>query len=847
MYIRKASGFFFSGIIFLILLTPSISVASQTVVLNITVNQVNNGEFYVVLEDDGDFHVKAKDLSAIGFRDPKGKVSVIEGESYISLRSMEGVVFNYNEKTLSLDINADPLLLGKSTLDFQSRRPQNVYYPKDASAFLNYRLNYIAGDSMKFQSFGLNNQLGVRSGDVLFLGDTAYTKTDLQSRFTRLMTSVTYDRREEMVRAVAGDFAASSRELGGTLNMGGLSYSKVFHMNPYFIKYPTLDITGLAAMPSDVEVYVDDMRLTTGKIAPGEFELKNISRYSGTHKVEIVLRDPYGGVQRIVHPFYQTETLLKKGLHEFSYNAGFLRRRFGAESFDYGSAAFSFYHLYGLNGSATVGVRGEAGDGVFNLGPEAAISTGAIGSFALSAAYGRNKSGESGGAGSVNHSYYGRKVSTRLLLRGFSRGYANVGDAQGRDNSALDLGAGTSYTQEGIGGFSLDYSRSKKHSGTKSSVVSAGFSRGIWKSTTLVTTVKRKTEAESYYEVFAGLVYYFGKDSSASVNYQKVKDGSAISTQAQSPPPAMGTGMGLRMSADRTSSKGAKDAYSLNPIVDYNTRYAVFRGDFRERMNGGGNTESYELSAAGAIAHVGGVTGITRPINDSFALVKAGDLKDIKVYLNNEHIGETDEAGLAFVPYLGSYHDNQVSISDKSVPMEYTLSNVSMLVSPPLRSGSCISFTATKTEAYIGALKTMVAGKASPLEYYEVTVGIWGRDVVFPSGKDGEFYFDNAVAPEKSVSGKKMECAPTAVQAEKSSSGAKGGARHSGYTWYDGKRCVFEFTSPESDAPFIELGEIICSIVEKGVEKGVKGEEKGAPVAPPAPAEDGAAKPVPSK
>lgn len=834
MDIRKANRVFII-IIALILLTPVISAALQTVVINITVNQVNNGEFYVVLEDDGDFLVKAKDMSAMGFRDPKGKVSIVEGEGYISLRSMEGVVFNYNEKTLSLDINADPLLLGKSTMDFQSKRPQNVYYPRDTSAFLNYRLNYLGGDSMKFQSFGLNNQLGVRSGDVLFLGDTAYTKTDAQSRFTRLMTSVTYDRREELVRAVAGDFAASSRELGGTLNMGGLSYSKVYHMNPYFIKYPTLDITGLAAMPSDVEVYVDDIRLTTGKIAPGEFELKNIARYSGTHKVEIVLRDPYGGIQRIVHPFYQTETLLKKGLHEFSYNAGFLRRGFGTESFDYGSAALSFYHLYGFNGSLTIGARGEAGDGTFNIGPEAAVNTGTAGSFTLSAAAGRNKSGESGAAGSANHSYYGSRVSTRLLLRGFSRGYANVGDAPDKDNSAFDFGAGTSYTEEGIGAFSLDYSHSKKHSGAKAQVISAGFSRSLWKTATLVTTVKRKTETEAYYEVFAGLVYYFGKNSSASANYQKVKDGSTLSVQAQSPAPAMGEGMGVRASAERTSAKGAKDAYSLNPIVDYNTRYAVFRGDFRERVSAGDNTESYEFSAAGAIAHVGGVTGFTRPINDSFGLVKAGDLKDVKVYLNSEQVGETDERGLAFVPYLGSYYDNQVSINDKNVSMEYTLSNVSMLVSPPLRSGSCLAFTATKTEAYIGALKTMVNGKAVPLEYYEVTVRMWERDVLFPSGKNGEFYFDNAETTKKSasLSGKKMECAPSAGQAV---TDFKDGARHTGYVGYDGKRCVFEFTAPESDAPFIELGEIICSPEDEKT----PGTEAPRPAVP---AEDGAVKP----
>ena len=87
----------------------------------------------------------------------------------------------------------------------------------------------------------------------------------------------------------------------------------------------------------------------------------------------VVIKDPFGREQRIVYPFYFAETLLEKGLHEYSYNVGFLRRKFGEESDRYGPIAFSAFHNYGLSDRVTLGGRGEGtGDGA-NLGPQAVL------------------------------------------------------------------------------------------------------------------------------------------------------------------------------------------------------------------------------------------------------------------------------------------------------------------------------------------------------------------------------------------------------------------------------------------------------------------------------------------
>ena len=98
-----------------------------------------------------------------------GKVSVLEGEEFVSLRSIEGVKTVFDEKKLSLELTADPHLLGKKVFELRYPRQTKVYYPKDMGGFLNYNLTYFARDSFTYDRTALTNQLGFRVGDFLLL------------------------------------------------------------------------------------------------------------------------------------------------------------------------------------------------------------------------------------------------------------------------------------------------------------------------------------------------------------------------------------------------------------------------------------------------------------------------------------------------------------------------------------------------------------------------------------------------------------------------------------------------------------------------------------------------------
>jgi outer membrane usher protein FimD/PapC len=761
-------------------LLPSRSESLDTIIVTITLNGEPKGEFFLKIAEGGDLLVGEEDLRAMGMRDPSGKREIIEGEPYVPLESIEGINADFNEKALSIEITVPPDLLPRKTIDLLPPRHANVHYPKDSGGFFNYGVSYTDGNSSSLESLDATGQLGVRTGDFLLLSDSSYTKTPADEKFVRLMSSVNYDRRNRLDRWVLGDFFASSGDLGGSLNIGGIGYSKVYRIDPYFIRYPLADFSGLVSLPSQAEIYLNGTRIRTEKIAPGGFELRNLSYYGGASTVSVVIKDPFGREQQLSYPFYFTDILLRKGLHEFSYSAGFVRERFGEVSNRYNHPAFSAFHNYGFSDSLTAGLRGEGADDLFNLGPQVSYLIPGAGVATLSVS-GSLESGRAGAAGSFAHTYQSRGINTQFFLRGFSRNYAVAGEEIGTEKVKYEVGAGIGYGgTRRFGSLSLDFNETGKYQGQDRRIGAITYSRILTPVSTLTVTWRNIEEQGAANEFFAGITYYPWKDISLSASYRREGETDTGTVQVQKNQP-MGEGFGYRATLERADSPVA-GLTTISPSVQYNARHAIYSGEYRgEYFDGGERSETYRVSASGGIAYVARTFGFSRPISDSFGLVEVGDLEGVRVYQNHQEIGRTDKKGRVFLPELGSYYENQVSINDKDIPIDYSLPEVVKYVSPPLRSGSLIPFEARKIQAITGTLEIRIEGEARPAEFCEVRVNVEGKEISFPTGRGGEFYLEN-IRP----------------------------GSYEALVHYMGKTCLFELTIPESSGMIVELGGMLC-------------------------------------
>jgi outer membrane usher protein FimD/PapC len=754
------------------------SAGPETMVVQITLNGERKGQFFVNVIN-GAFLARAQDLKAIGLVGAHGQTWTQGGVEFVWVASIEGIQATFDEARLSLDLAADPKLMPVSNVDLWSGRGETVVYPDNASAFFNYDVGYAAGNSGFPNGVLATTQIGARSGDFLFLSDSTCNSGLTDHKCVRLNTSLIHDRRDTLVRATVGDFAAASGSLGALSNMGGLSYSKLYDIDPYFIRYPQQNLTGQLRTPSQVDLYIDGQLVKTLRLPAGDFDLRNITQATGRRNVEVVIHDAFGRVQRLDTSFYSSENSLKAGLHEYSYNVGALRENFGVESNDYGPLAFAGFHRYGVSDTLTLGVRAEGKSGLVNAGPTATIVLGAVGILNVAGAVSES-GGRTGGAGLVSYSYLGQHFNAGVLVRKDSPNYAALVDS-GPDRRNYEAAATIGYTASGWGSLNVGVAAFKAYQGQDSKFMSVSYSRSVLngRGNVFVTVVDERAR-DRQTNVFAGFSYNFDAEYSLIGNYQRLHGESSESLQFQKAQP-VGEGLGYVIGVSQMSSP-ERSSTQFTPSFQYNGRWGIVRG-YAQQGTGSGAASSQALSVAGGIAWAGGMIAAGRPVTDSFGVVKVGDVEGVRVLVNSEAIGRTGADGRLFVPSLSSFLNNQISIDSANVPLDITFPESVRVVSPPYRGGAVVNFLAKRLRAFVGTFKIRANGQVRPAEFFNVTLDVDGKPFTFVTGRGGEFYVEDL----KSGTYK---------------------ARMSA----NGERCDFELLVRDAQGPVTDLGETVCQL-----------------------------------
>jgi len=816
--------------------SPSYPKTTNQIVVTVSVNTVAKGDFFVELDDEGNLFLKPEDLDALKLKFNEDRVVLIHDERYVPASAVLDVTSAFDEKKLVLSFIGKTTESQKTSADIFSLTPKqkNVYYPRETSAFLNYGLTYAYVNPLGFQSFSATNKLGARAGDVFFTSDSLYTKNKTDDNIVRLQSSATYERRSELQWLVLGDQFANSGDLGSSLNMGGVGFSKIYKLDPYFIIQPAFDLTGTVIYPTQAEIYIDNVLVGRQQIAPGTFDLRNIYSYTGQHNVVVVLKDPFGHEQRISYPLYFSTQLLREGLQEYRYNAGFLREDYGVKSDEYGKSAFSAFHRYGVTSSFNIGARAEGSDGVYNGGVFTVFTLPRLGAFTLSYA-GSSAHGERGHAGALQHTYQLGSFSTNLSLREYSRDYATVGVPPSPDMTRYTASGAVGFTLP-FGGVSLGYSATKTYSGKNTRVTSANYSKGISKNVSFFATASETREVKTNYSLFVGLNFNFDNNMHGALQYTKTTGADTETAQIQKDVP-VGEGLGYRANVNR-SAAGPATTNSFNPFVQYNGRYGIYALDSNIQNSAGKTTEAYNLSTAGSLVYAGGFFGLSRPVSDSFSIVMLDKVTNAKVLNNGQEIGTTGSSGSVVVPTLTSYGQNQISVDVRNLPMDYSISGVNKALSPSLWSGSCVAFDAVRMQAVTGSLFANADGKKIPMEYVDITLKAGEKEAISPTGKGGEFYIENTLPKEAIEGADQLSCRTIAERRKTGGKIIKPGV-YAASVDYENQKCVFQITFPETEEVITNIGEVVCSLRKSsgGPQPG------GVPIVPVKPAASPAPKP----
>ena len=727
------------------------------------VNERPRGDVIVRLRG-ADVLVPLAELEAAGVHGFTGRGELIDGRPYVSLLSLAPHVgFTLDEAEVALKLQVAPDRLGSTRIDLASGAPPGMVVSRDSSAFVNYSLT-----TSDFRGIS-----GVAEGGWNVRGNLLYGSVSRRDdgALVRGLTNFTVDEPSRLRRWTLGDRFAETGLLGGGAFLGGVGVSRSFDLDPYFFRFPSFGLSGAVSTPSTVDVYVNGTLVRRQDLPPGQFELDNVPVSAGSGSTRLVVRDAFGTEREIASPYYFSTGVLAQGLSDFSYNVGFVRENLATESFDYEKVAFLGRHRVGITNGLTLGARLEASRGLVSGGPTLTARL-PFGEIDLAAATSRD--GElSGRAGSLGFTHLGRLVSFGGSVRAVSGHYAHTSLRAAEDRSRREVQGylGTQLTARVS--LSAQYrSSDRRDDGRRreaSLSASARLGRGAHG---YVSASRLRAESGKWTTGFSvGFSYSFDPMLSASVGYSRV-GGEDVALAEVQRPLTRGTGGGYLVQL--RDGDGERSGLAR---LQYQGAFGRYEFSY-DRLAGSDRTT---LTATGGLVAIGGSLHATRPVQQSFALIRVPGVPGIRGFSSNQETGRTNRSGDILVPDLLSYYGNRLSIADEDVPIEYAIDATERIVAPPNRGGAVVTFPVRKIRSVTGVLVVRKTAEVIVPASGELVVEVDGGEIASPIGTGGEFYFES-LPP----------------------------GRHRARVKYSGGTCSFAIDVPASSEIFLDLGRLAC-------------------------------------
>jgi outer membrane usher protein len=791
-------------LVLFLLITPAY-LRAELMVIQIDVNGVTRGEFFVERESPGHFLLPIADIPTLGLLIDPQRITAIGGTSYFSLEEFPEISSGFDESQLTLALTSPPQYLPASIIDLSRQQQKQVQRPLETSAFVNYRLDFETDSRTDGSLSGLASEVGWRRRNLLFLSGQRYEDSNEEARFIRQMTSATWEWREELRRLMVGDDITPAGLIVPPVRFGGVTISRNFDLDPAFIQYPTFDYAGSLAGPGEIDIYQNGIKLRTEKLQPGPFQLENLTGAPGYGDIELVLRDQFGRETRLSSPYYLTDQLLKPGFQEYSYSAGLLRDGYGTSEDSYSAAVLLGRHRYGWNRKLTVGYTLQAGDGLFMVSPHLDILAGTAGIVSLAAG---GSTGNQGGGGAVllRYAFNRRPFSTGFEYQLFSESWQTLAETTGTGVALQQQIRGTiGWGSLAAGSLTINVAQRKFYNGSAQTSLGASYSRHLFDRVSCNLFLQQTRDESSATSAFAILTYSPPDRPQAALRLEVQAQTSRQEIDVQQNAPA-GAGYGYLATAGHRSGDSGSASY-LETSGEHHGRYLNIWGRGYYEQGEAGSATAVSLATAGALTWIGGHFEPSRPVEDSFALVRVGTLPEVKVYRNGEEVGRTDANGLVLIPGLSSYYDNRLSIDDTDIPIDHRISQIEYYLSPPARSGSCVDFAVVRSQPITGHFYLQRGGELLPVEYREVELqNAAGQSLTIPTGRGGEFYF----APDEFLAGGEAEPVVKGCDALIKPKGVgELSPRYRATLWVDDKERTFNIEVPLSDALFIDLGKIV--------------------------------------
>lgn len=694
--------------------------------LDVHINGADKGIALVLVGHDDHVLVRAQDLQQWRI-DHDDLVPVRHGnEDYYALSTLPGSHYRIEKSSGTLDLDVPATLF--HVMQIQGvNRTRIKPAPSPFGAYLNYSLSMTGSGQSRFgTSGGALLDSGIFGPWGSLTASAVTRRLDGHNQTVRLDTTWIRDQPNSLSTFRLGDSISGASSWGRSVRFGGVQWATDFATQPQLITFPLPTLDSVAALPSTVDLYVNDVLRLRRHVAAGPFSIQDLPVVTGQGDIRMVVTDLLGREQVVQQPYYAGGGLLAPGLRDYSYDIGFERENYGLRSNQYGSWMAVGTERYGFTNHFTGGLHAELlrdqqtlGAGATMLLPGGVLTAAVAGSHA-------DEIGN-GALMSLGFQHRGRGLSFGLRSQFTTNDFMQLGYTPWNRPPRQSSSAYLSVPTPGHGSLALNYTRQDYRGRSDVRLAGVSYSHSLGQLGYLSLSLIRFLTSED--DTLVSMIYTvpLGERSSTSLNAQSQSGNQQGNIQLQhSLPP--GPGMGYRLQAGLGPGAPRQAGISLqNDMGTY---------DFDVAQNQ--SQTSYRVQARGSVALLDDRMFFSRNIGDSFAVVQVPGISNVRVYADNHMVARTNDDGYALIPRLRPYQENRIRIDQADLPLDTSIGadGLKLKAVPYLHGALTLKFPVHRTHSALLTI-TVQGGAVLP-----AGAQVWmdGNATAFPVGLHGEVY-----------------------------------------------------------------------------------------------------------
>jgi outer membrane usher protein len=280
----------------------------------------------------------------------------------------------------------------------------------------------------------------------------------------------------------------------------------------------------------------------------------------------------------------------------------------------------------------------------------------------------------------------------------------------------------------------INYVRQTRWDGDRVQSAGVSLSLPLWQRASLSLGLNKRLDGDHTWR--AGMSVSLPLDGAihTATRLDRGSDGRFTGTVSAGRNAPAGPGLGWRVEASTQKSQRARGG------LQYNANQAEWALDIASDPEG---QVAARAGGRGSVGLLAGMPFASRPVGQgSFAVVEVKGIAGVPIKRSHQVVAITDARGLAFVPGLLPWQQNQIEIDPVDLPLDTEVGDVVQEITPYPSSGSVVKFAVRRTRQALVVLH-QPGGQPVPVGAH---VRLLPGGAEFMAGRRGEVWLTDLAA-----------------------------------------------------------------------------------------------------